>query len=532
MRALTDCEIDSLTMQNCFCEFWENISVSDEFDVSKIRSSEFFGKIFIDANVSIVNSTVENCMLYEGASVRNVGLLKNYIVQKNVTIHNVSRIERIYDPFNERKNARFGEGIQVNVLDEKGSCAISLPKSNVEIPDFSMGFIEEQSVVLNTNTIENVLITQRSVVKGATLLQNGVLEAQSYVGAGVIMKDFFLRSAKVEDNAIVERCFIEQSQMGKGFSATDCWIESDCELFNGEAVSLFAGPLTVSHHKSSLLIAMRVSFFNAGSGTNQSNHMYKQGPIHFGIFDRGCKFASGAYLPFPSRVGAFTLIMNKHANKVDVANFPFSYLIAKENHSLLIPAIALGKMGTYRDEKKWQKRSSGDFDCRVLNPYVVQQILKGRSILQSLLKEGKESYEIGGCLIEQKSIGRAIDLYDMALAIYCSDVQTLADSTDAIWSFDYLFEEKEKEEQYKQYVAYKLLYDQGKISSAKDDFVDALSELTMKAKIERRSLVMKDAESEYSDIFKVCYGDTKEERDESFARIHQFSEEEIDALLS
>ena len=56
--------------------------------------------------------------------------------------------------------------------------------------------------------------------------------------------------------------------------------------------------------------------------------------------------------------------------------------------------------------------------------------------------------------------------------------------------------------------------------------------LTMKAKIERRSLVMKDAESEYSDIFKVCYGDTKEERDESFARIHQFSEEEIDALLS
>ena len=34
----------------------------------------------------------------------------------------------------------------------------------------------------------------------------------------------------------------------------------------------FAGPYTVSHHKSSLPIAGMFSFFNAGGGANQSNH--------------------------------------------------------------------------------------------------------------------------------------------------------------------------------------------------------------------------------------------------------------------
>ena len=40
------------------------------------------------------------------------------------------------------------------------------------------------------------------------------------------------------------------------------------------------GPYTVSHHKSSLLIAGMFSFFNAGSGSNQSNHLFKSGAVH------------------------------------------------------------------------------------------------------------------------------------------------------------------------------------------------------------------------------------------------------------
>ena len=75
---------------------------------------------------------------------------------------------------------------------------------------------------------------------------------------------------------------------------------------NGEACAIFAGPFTVSMHKSSLLIAGMYSFLNAGSGSNQSNHMYKLGPIHQGIVERGSKTTSDSYILWPARVGAFS----------------------------------------------------------------------------------------------------------------------------------------------------------------------------------------------------------------------------------
>ena len=52
----------------------------------------------------------------------------------------------------------------------------------------------------------------------------------------------------------------------------------------------------MTHHKSTLLIAGLFSFMNAGSGSNQSNHMYKLGPIHQGILERGAKTSSDSYI--------------------------------------------------------------------------------------------------------------------------------------------------------------------------------------------------------------------------------------------
>ena len=69
------------------------------------------------------------------------------------------------------------------------------------------------------------------------------------------------------------------------------------------ACSIFAGPYTVTHHKSTLLIAGLYSFMNAGSSSNQSNHMYKLGPVHQGILERGTKTTSNSYIVFPARIG-------------------------------------------------------------------------------------------------------------------------------------------------------------------------------------------------------------------------------------
>lgn len=82
-------------------------------------------------------------------------------------------------------------------------------------------------------------------------------------------------------------------------------------------------------HKSSLLIAGMFSFLNAGSGSNQSNHLYKLGPIHQGIVERGSKTTSDSYILWPAKIGAFSLIMGRHVNHPDTSDLPFSYLIEK-----------------------------------------------------------------------------------------------------------------------------------------------------------------------------------------------------------
>ncbi len=102
--------------------------------------------------------------------------------------------------------------------------------------------------------------------------------------------------AKIGGSSIIERCFIGQScHIDHLFSAHDSLIFANCNLENGEACAIFAGPFTVSSHKSSLLIAGHFSFLNAGSGSNQSNHLYKLGPIHQGVVERGSKTSSDSY---------------------------------------------------------------------------------------------------------------------------------------------------------------------------------------------------------------------------------------------
>ena len=88
-------------------------------------------------------------------------------------------------------------------------------------------------------------------------------------------------------------------QLGKQFSSENSLFFANCEGFHGEACSIFAGPYTVTHHKSTLLIAGIYSFYNAGSGTNQSNHMYKLGPVHQGVLQRGSKNGSFSYMRWP-----------------------------------------------------------------------------------------------------------------------------------------------------------------------------------------------------------------------------------------
>ena len=282
-----------------------------------------------------------------------------------------------------------------------------------------------------TGTIRNVCIGDRCRIDGASRLDNGTVnsnaEAPVYIGPNVTAEDFIISSgAYVSDGVVMSRCFIGQAcHLAHLFSAHDSLFFSNCQGENGEACAILAGPYTVTMHKSSLLIAGMFSFLNAGSGSNQSNHMYKLGPIHQGVVERGSKTTSDSYILWPAKIGAFSLIMGRHVNHPDTSGMPFSYLIEHGSKSYLVPGANLKSVGTIRDAQKWPRRDKrkdpNKLDCinfNLLSPYTIQKMLQGINTLQGLKKtsgETSETYSFQSTTIKNHSLEKGINLYTLAV---------------------------------------------------------------------------------------------------------------------
>jgi hypothetical protein len=243
-------------------------------------------------------------------------------------------------------------------------------------------------------------------IAGAARLHNGTIlsepAAPTQVGAGVSAEDFILaEGARVDNGVVLHSCFVGQGvQLGKQFSAENSLFFANSEGFHGEACSIFAGPYTVTHHKSTLLIAGIYSFYNAGSGTNQSNHMYKLGPVHQGIVQRGTKNGSFSYMRWPSVVGPFCVVIGKHLNNFDIGDLPFSYVTEEGGESLCTPAMNMFTVGTLRDGDKWpardrrtatQRRDQIRFD--VYSPYTVGKMIAAETSLNALYEETDRDVE-------------------------------------------------------------------------------------------------------------------------------------------
>ena len=285
--------------------------------------------------------------------------------------------------------------------------------------------------IRNTRYIDGVRIGDAAVISGVSRLRNGSIlsnaAAPVCVGHGVIADDFIICSGShVEDNTTLTRCFVGQAcRLGHAYSASDSLFFSNCQGENGEACAIFAGPFTVTHHKSTLLIAGMFSFMNAGSGSNQSNHMYKLGPIHQGTLERGAKTASDSYILWPSRVGAFSLVMGRHVTHSDTTNLPFSYLIEQQNTTYLVPAINLRSVGTVRDAQKWPKRDARKdpdrMDCinyNLLSPFTIQKMFKGIQLLRNLQYSSGELsdiYSYHSTKIRNSALNKGIRYYSIAI---------------------------------------------------------------------------------------------------------------------
>lgn len=438
-RPLRSEEIEQLRANGCHAEDWDLVCVADGFCAANIRNCRFKGRVNIGSNVTIeeVGSYICNYTIGDQATIIGVGVMEC-----------------------STEGSTFGNGIEVATINENGGRSVKIydtlsaqvayiqalyrhrPKTIEALNQIadrytdsvrsSMGSVGEGATVTDCRIIRNTNIGPKANVVGASLLSNGTIlssaEAPAKVGIDVKLYDFIAaEGCHIDNGSLMRRCYIGQSVIIENLTAADSLFFANSHLENGEACSIFAGPFTVSHHASSLLIAGMFSFFNAGSGTNQSNHLFRTGAVHQGIHARGVKYGSNAYAMLPCTDGAFTVVIGRHYNHPNTDDFPYSYIMNKHGHTWLMPARNLTSYGTVRDLTKWVGRDKRKGEKRDIihfqecTPYVGERFLRAIRILSSLLADDDDTPEVinwSRMKISRQAAINGLRLYRMAADKY------------------------------------------------------------------------------------------------------------------
>ena len=472
-RKLREEEIAILESNSCWSEDWSRVRVGERFRPNYFHRVMFYGDVNLGnfeksievskgfvKHSGINNATLRNVTVGDNCLIENISnYINNYTIGDDCFISNVCTLETT-------EEATYGEGILISVLNEVGDGNLVLFRDinsqlaafmvkhfgNKPLKEAIVRLIHEEIArklpergtigngvnVMNTKEITNTLLYDGCKVSGAARLSNcsvmSTLTNSVYIGTGVICENSIISDGSSIINSVkMQDCFVgEACEISNGFTAEKSVFFANCYMSNGEACAAFCGPFSASHHKSSLLIGGMFSFYNAGSGTNFSNHAYKMGPMHYGTLERGSKTASGAYLLMPATIGTFSVLFGKLMYHPDTRDLPFSYLIARGDKMYIVPGRNLTTVGLYRDIRKWPKRDKRKNESRKsiinfdwLSPFSVGEILRGKKILEKLRDASGENvseYMYHEYIIRNSSLKKGIKYYDIALRIYMGAV--------------------------------------------------------------------------------------------------------------
>ncbi len=456
-------EIQQLEAQGCSAENWEEVHISSGSDLRRVRQIRFEGKVQIgllseEKGGYLENAAIRDSSIGDGVTIRNIGIrICGYEIGDGACMENVGLLEC-------ETEAPCGIGHIINVLDETGSHPVALypglsaqlaaliarrpkwaeshfrPLLDQKIETIRRGGrIGNQAIIRNTKEIRNVFIDREVRIQGAERLFDGSIinnaapgKAMARIGAGVMASHFLIEDGVVDGGAVIESAYIGQgARIDKGFSAHDSLFFANCTCDNGEGCALFAGPYTTTMHKSTLLIGALTQFMNAGSGTNQSNHLYKMGPVHWGILERGVKTSSGSYVMWGAKIGAFSLLVGSHKMHPDSSDFPFSYLFGDERGgTIVVPGIMLRSSGLLRDEKKWPLRERrlrrklplhDRINFEVFSPVTVGTMLRALRLIDELRKRPADDdryVRYKGLKLRVSNLERASRFYTLGICKY------------------------------------------------------------------------------------------------------------------
>ena len=411
-RKLKQDEIDSLVKNLNSSPCWEDVLVSDPFDPSLIKNSEFYGLVrlgrmdkqiisFHDfmVPVGISNSRIVSCDIGDSCAILDCSYLSHYIISDHVILYRLGEMQCT-------NHAKFVGGIlkegepedvriTIDIMNEAGGRSVrpfdgmlpsdaflwgsyrddqDLMRSFERLTDKTgdprrgyYGFVGQQAVVKSCDTIKDVWIGPGSYVKGANKLKNltlrSTLEEPVQIGEGVELVNGIIGSGSRVFYGCKAIRFIMGDNCNLKYGARlihsilgDNSTVSCCELLSN---LIFGGH--EQHHNNSFLIASLIKGqSNMAAGANIGSNHNSRGNDGEMIAGRGFWPALSSTLKYDCKFASYVLIAKgNYPHELNIP-LPFSLLgaDARECRRIVMPAYwwMYNLYALERNSYKYRKR--------------------------------------------------------------------------------------------------------------------------------------------------------------------------------
>ncbi|AEV29615.1 hypothetical protein SpiGrapes_1820 [Sphaerochaeta pleomorpha str. Grapes] len=442
-RQLKEEEILVLKQNLNSCQNWSDLLVTDPFDPSLIKNSEFFGLVrlgkmekkvvsFHDFSVpvGISNSRIISCDIGDGCAVFDCSYLSHYIIECNVILYRIGEMLAT-------NHAKFGNGIvkegedpsvrvTIDIMNEAGGRTV-YPFSDMRCSDAWIwgtyrddsalmerfqamtdaeydkkrgwyGFVGQQSVIKSCDTIKDVWIGEGSYIKGANKLKNltlrSTLAEPVQLGEGVELVNGIIGAG----SRVFYGCKAIRFIMGD-----NCNLKYGARLIHSilgdnstvsccEMLSNLVFPGHEQHHNNSFLIASLIKGqSNMAAGANIGSNHNSRGADGELVAGRGFWPALSSTLKYDCKFASYVLIAKGNYPYELNIPLPFSLLSAnnKEDRRVIMPAYwwMYNLYALERNSYKYRKRDKRKvirqhIETDYLAPDTSMEILEARRLIQ------------------------------------------------------------------------------------------------------------------------------------------------------
>ncbi len=442
-RPLTDDEVRLLKQNLNYSPRWSDVLVSEPFDPSLVRNTEFYGLVRLGSisemivsfhdfavPVGIANSRIISCDIGDNCAILDCTYLSHYIIADHVILYRIGEMQAT-------NHAKFGNGtlkegeseevrITIDVMNENAGRAIrpfdgmvcadaflwasyredealmrafeAFTDRRVDKKRGYYGFVGAQTVIKSCDTIKDVWIGAGAYIKGANKLKNLTLRSTVgdpvQIGEGVELVNGIIGGGSRIFYGVKAIRFIIGDNSNVKYGARlihsflgDNSTVSCCELLN----NLIYGGHEQHHNNSFLIAALIMGQSNMAAGANiGSNHNSRANDGEL-IAGRGFWPALSSSLKYDSRFASYVLL--DKGNFPHEMNIPIPFCLVttdeRQGRRMIMPAYwwmynlyALERNSyKYRIRDK-RKRIRQHIEVEYLAADTANEILKARTLLE------------------------------------------------------------------------------------------------------------------------------------------------------